>query len=107
MGSTGFASSDLFDSFATLEDIRSRGVRVAEPLEVFDAALRSAVRIGSMSASFLVGRRVGSGGGAANKINEGKGKRKERMRREEDMGEGERGKGKKRKAVATYTLSLA
>ena len=49
---------------ATLEDIRSRGVRVAEPLEVFDAALRSAVRIGSMSASFLVGRRVGSGGGA-------------------------------------------
>ena len=59
VGSTGFASSD---SFATLEDIRSRGVRVAEPLEVFDAALRSAVRIGS--ASFLVGRRVGSGGGA-------------------------------------------
>ena len=64
-GFESFASSDSFESFAPLEDVCGRGVRVGEPVEVFDAALRSVAITGSMSASFLVGRRVGSGGGAA------------------------------------------
>ena len=83
-GFESFASSDSFESFAPLEDVCGRGVRVGEPVEVFDAALRSVAITGSMSASFLVGRRVGRGGGAASLLqiklargSRGKGRRDE------------------------------